>query len=72
MSKTKGTVRWFNTKKGYGFIAPEDEGGDIFVHISAVTAAGLAQLSDNQKIVFKIETDNKGRRSAVDLETDDE
>ena len=50
-----GTVKWFNTKKGFGFIEPEDGGKDVFVHISAVEASGLAGLEDNQKVTYELE-----------------
>ena len=49
-----GTVKWFNTKKGFGFIEPEDGGKDVFVHISAVEASGLAGLEDNQKVTYEL------------------
>ncbi|MEK9840366.1 MAG: cold-shock protein [Paracoccaceae bacterium] len=49
-----GTVKWFNTKKGFGFIEPEDGGKDVFVHISAVEASGLAGLEDNQKVTYEV------------------
>jgi cold shock protein len=62
-----GTVKWFNTTKGYGFIAPDDGGKDIFVHISAVERAGLKSLNDNQKVSFELQSGRDGRSSASDL-----
>ena len=62
-----GTVKWFNTTKGYGFIAPEDGGKDIFVHISAVARSGLPGLADNQKVTYDLEAGRDGRESAVNL-----
>ena len=62
-----GTVKWFNTTKGYGFIAPEGGAKDVFVHISAVERSGLTGLQDDQKVTFDIEESRDGRESAVNL-----
>ena len=62
-----GTVKWFNTTKGYGFIAPEGGGKDVFVHISAVERSGLTGLADNQKVTYDLEAGRDGRESAVNL-----
>jgi CspA family cold shock protein len=62
-----GTVKWFNTQKGYGFIQPEDGSKDVFVHISAVERAGFGNLSEGQKVTFDIERGQQGRTSAVNL-----
>ncbi len=63
-----GTVKWFNTQKGFGFIQPDDGGKDVFVHISAVEQAGLKGLKDNQKIAFELVTDKRtGKTSAGNL-----
>ena len=61
-----GTVKWFNTNKGYGFIEPDDGGKDVFIHISAVEKSGLKTLLENQKITFEINQD-KGRSSASNI-----
>ena len=65
-----GTVKWFNSQKGFGFIAPDGGGPDVFVHISAVERAGLSGLNDGQKVSFEIVTDRKnGKSSAEQLKT---
>jgi len=56
-----GTVKFFNTEKGYGFIKPDDGGKDIFVHISAVQRSGLASLAEGQKLSFELEPDKRGK-----------
>ncbi|MCK8482490.1 cold-shock protein [Aliiroseovarius sp. S2029] len=66
--KQSGIVKWFNTTKGYGFIAPEAGGNDVFVHISAVERSGLTGLADNQKVRYDLQEGRDGRQSAVDLE----
>jgi CspA family cold shock protein len=63
----KGTVKWFNPTKGYGFVAPDTGGKDVFVHISAVQKAGLRSLAEGQKITFEIEMQQNGRAAAVNL-----
>ncbi|MGI3184349.1 MULTISPECIES: cold-shock protein [Nioella] len=63
-----GTVKWFNTTKGYGFIAPDDGGKDVFVHISAVERSGLTGLADNEKIGYELREGRDGRASAVELQ----
>jgi CspA family cold shock protein len=62
-----GTVKWFNTTKGYGFIAPDDGGKDVFVHISAVERSGLTGLADNQKVGYELQDGRDGRQMAGDL-----
>ena len=62
-----GTVKWFNTTKGYGFIEPEGGGNDVFVHISAVERSGLTGLADNQKVTFELQEGRDGREMASDI-----
>lgn len=64
---TIGTVKFFNSTKGFGFIAPQDGSKDVFVHISAVERAGMSGLSENQQISFEIERGNNGKFSAINL-----
>ena len=64
---TIGTVKFFNTDKGYGFIAPEDGGKDAFVHISAVQAAGMQSIEDNQRVSYDVERGRDGKESAINL-----
>ena len=63
---TIGTVKWFNTTKGFGFIQPEQGGNDVFVHISALERAGLATLTEGQRVSYELAT-NKGKTSAVNI-----
>ena len=64
----KGTVKWFNEQRGYGFIQPAEGGKDVFVHVSAVERSGLRSLSDGQKISYELQTDRRtGKISAVNL-----
>ncbi len=63
-----GTVKWFNATKGFGFIAPDSGGKDVFVHISAVERAGLTGLADNQKVTFDIEPGRDGREAASNIQ----
>ena len=62
-----GTVKWFNSTKGFGFIQPDAGGKDVFVHISAVERSGLTGLADNQKVTYDLEAGRDGRESAVNL-----
>ena len=61
-----GTVKWFNTTKGFGFIAPDDGGKDVFVHITAVQKAGLTELKDGQKVTYDL-TEERGKSAASNL-----
>jgi CspA family cold shock protein len=62
-----GTVKWFNTQKGFGFIKPESGGNDVFVHISAVERAGLDGLQEGQQLSYELEQGQRGRVSAINL-----
>ena len=62
-----GTVKWFNATKGFGFIAPDEGGKDVFVHISGVERSGLKGLNDNQKVTYDLEKGRDGRESAVNI-----
>jgi CspA family cold shock protein len=66
---SKGTVKWFNNQKGFGFIQPDDGGKDVFVHISAVERAGLSTLNEGQKVTFEVVANRKtGKSSAENLQ----
>jgi len=62
----EGTVKWFNTTKGFGFIQPSSGGNDVFVHISAVQRAGLQGLADGQKVSYELQNE-RGKTAAVDI-----
>ncbi|HMK66966.1 MAG TPA: cold-shock protein [Stellaceae bacterium] len=63
-----GTVKWFNTQKGYGFIQPEDGSADVFVHVSAVERAGMSSLREGQKVSYEVRQDpRRGKSSAENL-----
>ncbi len=64
---SKGTVKWFNAQKGYGFIQPDDGSKDVFVHISAVERANMTGLNEGQKVSFDLERGQQGKTSAVNL-----
>ncbi len=68
LKMASGTVKWFNGNKGYGFIAPEGGKKDVFVHITALQAAGLDGLDDGQAVNFEIEVANDGRESATNIQ----
>ena len=63
-----GTVKWFNAIKGYGFIEPEEQGADVFVHISAVQASGMTDLKEGQKLSYELEPQRNGKTAAVNLQ----
>ena len=64
-----GTVKWFNTQKGYGFIQPDEGGADVFVHITALEKSGLRGLNEGQKISYEIQNDpKKGKAAAVNIQ----
>jgi CspA family cold shock protein len=70
MSTGTGTVKWFNSQKGYGFITPDSGGKDVFVHVSAVERAGWSTLNEGQKVKFELVNDQRsGKTSAQNLET---
>ena len=62
-----GSVKWFDTVKGYGFIVPDDESGDVFVHQTAIKVEGFRSLAENERVEFRTETGDNGRRKAVDV-----
>ena len=64
---TQGTVKWFNSQKGFGFIQPDDGSKDVFVHISAVERSGMGNLVEGQRVSFELERGNQGKTSAVNL-----
>ena len=65
---TTGTVKFFNSDKGYGFIAPDNGGQDAFVHIPAVERAGMVTLNQNQRVSYDLEQDRRGKMAAVNLQ----
>ena len=62
-----GTVKWFNTQRGYGFIQPDDGSKDVFVHVSAVERSGIGNLQEGQKLSYELEKSGQGKISAVSL-----
>jgi CspA family cold shock protein len=67
-----GTVKWFNTTKGYGFIAPDGGGNDAFVHISAVERSGMRTLRQDQRVSYELQEDRRGKMAAVNLQPAEE
>lgn len=65
--KLPGSVKWFDTVKGYGFIAPDDDSGDVFVHQTAIITEGFRSLAEDERVEFNLETDDSGRRKAMDV-----
>jgi CspA family cold shock protein len=66
-----GTVKWFNSEKGYGFIQPDQGGKDVFVHVSAVERSGMSHLAEGQKVSYDIEADRRsGKESATNLKSE--
>jgi CspA family cold shock protein len=65
---SNGTVKWFNSQKGYGFIQPDDGQKDVFVHISALERAGISNLQEGQKLTYDLERGQQGKTSAVNLQ----
>lgn len=63
-----GTVKWYNSQKGYGFIAPENGSKDVFVHVSAVERSGIGTLNEGQRVSFDVERGQQGKSSAVNLQ----
>jgi CspA family cold shock protein len=64
-----GTVKWFNAKKGYGFIQPDDGSKDVFVHVSAVERSGIGNLNEGQKISYEVQKGQQGKLSAENLQS---
>jgi CspA family cold shock protein len=64
---SQGTVKWFNTQKGYGFINPDEDGNDVFVHITAVQNSGLTGLNEGQRVSYELAEQRNGRFAAVNL-----
>ena len=63
---SRGTVKWFNPQKGFGFIEPDDGGKDVFVHISAVERAGMSSLREGQKLSYEVVADRRSGKSSAD------